>query len=83
MNVLLIHPEFPDTFWSFKYALKFIRKRAASPPLGLLTVSALLPKTWQQGHPVARTIKAAGRFEAMAEATARTGSGRSSRAGGS
>ena len=48
MNVLLIHPEFPDTFWSFKYALKFIRKRAASPPLGLLTVSALLPKTWQR-----------------------------------
>ena len=28
MNVLLIYPEFPDTFWSFKHALKFIRKRA-------------------------------------------------------
>jgi len=43
MNVLLIYPKFPDTFWSFKYALKFIRKKAANPPLGLLTVAAMLP----------------------------------------
>jgi len=46
MNVLLICPEFPDTFWSFKHALKFIRKRANSPPLGLLTVAAMLPQNW-------------------------------------
>jgi radical SAM superfamily enzyme YgiQ (UPF0313 family) len=46
MNTLLIYPEFPDTFWSYKYALKFIRKRAAFPPLGLLTVGAMLPKIW-------------------------------------
>jgi radical SAM superfamily enzyme YgiQ (UPF0313 family) len=46
MNVLLIYPEFPDTFWSFKHALKFIRKKAASPPLGLLTVAAMLPSEW-------------------------------------
>ena len=46
MNVLLIYPEFPDTFWSFKHALKFIRKRASSPPLGLLTVAAMLPPEW-------------------------------------
>ncbi len=46
MNVLLIHPDFPDTFWSFKHALRFIRKRASSPPLGLLTVAALLPPEW-------------------------------------
>ena len=46
MNVLLIYPEFPDTFWSFKHALKFIRKRASSPPLGLLTVAAILPPEW-------------------------------------
>ena len=46
MNVLLIYPESPDTFWSFKHALKFIRKSAASPPLGLLTVAAMLPKEW-------------------------------------
>jgi radical SAM superfamily enzyme YgiQ (UPF0313 family) len=43
MNVLFIYPKFPDTFWSFKYALKFIRKKAAYPPLGLLTVAAMLP----------------------------------------
>ena len=41
MNVLLIYPKFPDTFWSFKYALSFIHKKAAFPPLGLLTVAAL------------------------------------------
>lgn len=46
MNVLLIYPEFPDTFWSFKHALKFIRKKAALPPLGLLTIGAMLPEEW-------------------------------------
>ena len=46
MNVLLLYPEFPDTFWSFKYALKFIRKKASLPPLGLLTIAAMLPKEW-------------------------------------
>ncbi|RKY65953.1 MAG: B12-binding domain-containing radical SAM protein [Candidatus Latescibacterota bacterium] len=46
MNVLLLYPEFPDTFWSFKHALKFVRKKAASPPLGLLTVAAMLPSAW-------------------------------------
>ena len=46
MNVLLLYPEFPDTFWSFKYALKFVRKKASLPPLGLLTVAAMLPKEW-------------------------------------
>ena len=46
MKVLLIYPEFPDTFWSFKHALKFIHKKAASPPLGLLTVGAILPEEW-------------------------------------
>ena len=48
MNVLLIYPEFPDTFWSFKHALKFIRKKASSPPLGLLTVAAMLPPEWKK-----------------------------------
>lgn len=46
MNVLLISPKFPDTFWGFKHAIKFIRKRAAYPPLGLLTVGSMLPKQW-------------------------------------
>ncbi len=48
MNVLMIYPAFPDTFWSFKHALKFIRKKAAFPPLGLLTVGAMLPEEWSK-----------------------------------
>jgi radical SAM superfamily enzyme YgiQ (UPF0313 family) len=48
MNALLIYPEFPDTYWSFKYALKFLGKRAAQPPLGLMTVAALLPGAWKK-----------------------------------
>jgi radical SAM superfamily enzyme YgiQ (UPF0313 family) len=48
MKVLLINPEFPDTYWSFRHALPFERKRCAFPPLGLLTVSALLPKQWER-----------------------------------
>src|SRR4030065_512879 len=47
MNILLVYPEFPDTFWSFKHALKFVRKRASTPPLGLLTVAAMLPNSWE------------------------------------
>ena len=46
MNVLLIYPEFPDTFWSFKHALAFVGKHSALPPLGLLTVAAMLPREW-------------------------------------
>src|SRR5512141_2108978 len=48
MRVLLVYPEFPDTFWSFKHALKFVRKQASMPPLGLITVAALLPEGWQK-----------------------------------
>ncbi|RJQ59132.1 MAG: DUF4070 domain-containing protein [Desulfobacteraceae bacterium] len=48
MKVLLIYPAYPDTFWSLKYALKFIRKKAAYPPLGLLTVAALMPWDWDK-----------------------------------
>ena len=46
MKVLLLYPSFPDTFWSFRHSLKFIRKKAAFPPLGLLTVGAMLPQEW-------------------------------------
>ncbi len=48
MKILLLYPEFPDTFWSFKHALKFVAKRSASPPLGLLTVAAMLPEAWEK-----------------------------------
>jgi radical SAM superfamily enzyme YgiQ (UPF0313 family) len=46
MKALLISPAFPPTFWSFKYAVPFVRKKAALPPLGLLTVAAMLPAEW-------------------------------------
>lgn len=48
MNILLIYPRHPDTFWSFKYALKFVSKKASYPPLGLMTVAAMLPAAWEQ-----------------------------------
>ena len=48
MKILLVYPEFPDTFWSFKHALKFIQKKAGAPPLGLLTVAAMLPFNWEK-----------------------------------
>ncbi|MGD9162656.1 MAG: B12-binding domain-containing radical SAM protein [Desulfobacteraceae bacterium] len=48
MRTLLIYPKFPDTFWSFKYALSFIHKKSAFPPLGLLTVASILPDDFQK-----------------------------------
>lgn len=48
MNILLVYPRYPDTFWSFKHALKFISKKAAYPPLGLLTVASMLPTHWKK-----------------------------------
>ncbi len=48
MNALLVYPEFPDTFWSFRHALKFINRKASSPPLGLLTIAAMLPGAWEK-----------------------------------
>jgi radical SAM superfamily enzyme YgiQ (UPF0313 family) len=48
MKVLLIYPEFPDTYWSFRHALVFESKQSAFPPLGLLTVSAMLPEVWER-----------------------------------
>ena len=48
LRILLVYPEFPDTFWSFKHALKFIHKKAGAPPLGLLTVAAMLPSMWEK-----------------------------------
>ena len=48
MNILLVYPEIPSTFWSFKDALNFISKKSAEPPLGLITVAAMLPKNWNK-----------------------------------
>ena len=46
MNILLVYPEYPETFWSFKHALKFVSKKASIPPLGLLTIASLIPEEW-------------------------------------
>ena len=46
MNVLMLYPEYPETFWGFQHVLKFVSKKAAFPPLGLLTVASLLPPEW-------------------------------------
>lgn len=48
MNILLVYPKYPDTYWSFSHALKFVSKKAAFPPLGLITVSAMLPGSWNK-----------------------------------
>lgn len=48
MKILFIYPETPATYWSFKDALKFISKKAAEPPLGLITVAAMLPTEWKK-----------------------------------
>jgi radical SAM superfamily enzyme YgiQ (UPF0313 family) len=48
MNILLVYPRYPDTFWSFRHALKFISKKAPLPPLGLLTVASMLPREWEK-----------------------------------
>ncbi len=48
MKALFIYPEVPDTFWSFKHALSFTSKKAAFPPLGLLTVAAMAPDSWEK-----------------------------------
>jgi radical SAM superfamily enzyme YgiQ (UPF0313 family) len=48
MRILLINPEVPNTFWSLKSALKFVSKKAVLPPLGLLTVAAMLPEVFEK-----------------------------------
>ncbi|MBN2289616.1 MAG: B12-binding domain-containing radical SAM protein [Candidatus Glassbacteria bacterium] len=46
MKILLVYPCYPDTFWSFSHALRFIGKKASLPPMGLLTIAAMLPEQW-------------------------------------
>ncbi|MFO8009367.1 MAG: B12-binding domain-containing radical SAM protein [Dehalococcoidia bacterium] len=48
MKILLIYPKYPDTFWSFKHILKFASKKAAFPPLGLLTIASMMPGDWER-----------------------------------
>jgi len=49
MKILLVYPKYPaDTFWSFKHVMKFVSKKSAYPPLGLLTVASMLPEEWEK-----------------------------------
>ena len=48
MKVLFISPEFPETFWSLRHAIKFLGIKALGPPLALLTVAAMLPPGWDK-----------------------------------
>jgi len=48
IKVLLVYPDYPKTYWSFYYALKFVSKKASFPPLGSLTVAAMLPESWEK-----------------------------------
>src|SRR5687767_7403484 len=48
MKILLVYPVFPDTYWSFRHALTFEGKQAAFPPLGLMTIAAMLPENWER-----------------------------------
>jgi len=47
IRALLVYPELPPTYWSMRYALPFLGRKAALPPLGLLTVAAMLPPDWE------------------------------------
>ncbi|WP_285568958.1 B12-binding domain-containing radical SAM protein [Geothrix limicola] len=47
IKALLVYPEMPTTYWSMRYALPFLGRKAALPPLGLLTVAAMLPPEWE------------------------------------
>lgn len=48
MKILLVYPENPVTYWGFQHALKFISKKASFPPLGLLTIAAMLPANYEK-----------------------------------
>src|SRR5690606_3676798 len=48
MNILLVYPRMPPTFWTMDQLVELIGKKASYPPLGLLTVAALLPEAWDK-----------------------------------
>src|SRR5215467_12017076 len=48
MNVLLVYPEYPPTYWSFRFAVPFQRRKATHPPLGLMTIAPMLPRDWNK-----------------------------------
>jgi radical SAM superfamily enzyme YgiQ (UPF0313 family) len=46
MNILLVYPRFPQSFWSFDKTLELVNFKAQLPPLGLITVASILPQSW-------------------------------------
>lgn len=56
MRILLIYPRFPQSFWSFERALELVDRKALLPPLGLVTVAAILPQEWEF-HLVDRNVR--------------------------
>ncbi len=48
MKALLVYPKYPETFWSYRHALSFISRKATFPPLGLLTIAAMMPEEWEK-----------------------------------
>ena len=48
MNILLVYPRMPTTYMTMEFALEFTGKKAVYPPLGLLTVAAMLPASWNK-----------------------------------
>jgi len=47
MRVLLVYPQFPTTFWSYEKILELVGRKVLLPPLGLITVAAILPQEWE------------------------------------
>ena len=46
-NALLVYPKFPPSYWGYNFALEFVGKRSATPPLGLLVVAGMFPEDYQ------------------------------------
>lgn len=47
MKALLLYPKFPQSFWSYDRAIELVGLKAVIPPLGIITVAALLPQEWE------------------------------------
>ena len=46
-RILLVYPEFPVTYWGFQDSVSIVNKKATLPPLGLITLAACLPESWE------------------------------------
>jgi radical SAM superfamily enzyme YgiQ (UPF0313 family) len=47
MKVLLLWPQMPNSFWSYQTTLDLAGLKSTNPPLGLITIAAMLPKDWE------------------------------------